>query len=275
LIPFEKKAALYSENAFTGGELFSVEEVGIMRAVRVFRFDFEPISYNPVTGELRITNNAYVKVSFVNPDLQANQALMDKTGSYEYDQLYQKTFYNWTEPTRLNVNRYPTKMLILCPPNYTDELQPFVDWKIQQGIRVTVTTVGTGGTVANTTTAIASYMANVWSAATAQDPAPTYLLIVGDTSTTGDNIIANTGAAGSHPTDLTYVRLNGTDYLPEMYYGRFSWQRTELSLSEKSILLKKLNARLSYLGKVVMIAEQMPAISHLWKWQQFWHHTLF
>jgi hypothetical protein len=257
LIPFEKKAALYSENAFTGGELFSVEEVGIMRAVRVFRFDFEPISYNPVTGELQITNNAYVKVSFVNPDLQATQALMDKTGSYEYDQLYQKTFYNWTEPTRLNVNRYPTKMLILCPPNYTDELQPFVDWKIQQGIRVTVTTVGTGGTVANTTTAIASYMANVWSAATAQDPAPTYLLIVGDTSTTGDNIIANTGAAGSHPTDLTYVRLNGTDYLPEMYYGRFSVaSATELTnIVNKSITFEKTQMPdLSYLGKVVMIA---------------------
>ncbi len=257
LIPFVKKAELYSMNAFTGGELFKVEEVGLMRGVRVFRFDYEPISYNPVTGELLITSSANIKVNFVNPDFQATQALMDKTGSYEYDQLYQKTFYNWREPNRLNVNRYPTKMLILCPPNYTDELQPFVDWKTQQGIRVTVTTVGTGGTVANTTAAIISYMTSVWSAATAQDPAPTYLLIVGDTSTTGDNIIANTGVSGSHPTDLTYVRLNGTDYLPEMYYGRFSVaSATELTnIVNKSITFEKtLMPDLSYLGKVVMIA---------------------
>ena len=41
-------------------------------------------------------------------------------------------------------------------------------------------------------------------------------------STSGDNVIANTGAEGSHVTDLTYVRLSGTDFVPEMYYGRFS-----------------------------------------------------
>ncbi len=257
LIPFQLKADVYSRNEFAGGDLFKVEEVGIMRGVRVYRFDYEPLGYNPVSGELQVMSEAYIQVKFINPDLAATEALMAKTGSFEYDQLYAKTFYNWRTDERLNMNRYPTKMLILCPPNYTDELQPFVDWKKQQGFGVTVTTVGTEGTVDNTTAAILTYMQGVWSAATAENPAPTYLLIVGDTSTSGDNIIANTGVSGSHPTDLTYVRLLGTDYLPEIYYGRFSVaSATELTnIVNKTITFQKTQMPdLSYLGKVVMIA---------------------
>lgn len=257
LVPFEVKSEVYNRNAFSGGELFHLEEIGMMRAVRVYRFDYEPLKYNPVTGELQLLSDACIKVKFVNPDLAAAQALMDKTGSYEFDQLYQKTFFNWRESSRLNVNRYPSKILILCPPNYTSTMQSYIDWKKQQGYKVVLTTVGSGGTVANTTSAIITYMTSVWSSATTQDPAPTYLLIVGDTSTSGDNIIANTGASGSHVTDLTYVRLNGTDYLPEIYYGRFSVSSaTELTnIINKSITFQKTQMPdLSYLGNVVMIA---------------------
>ena len=79
---------------------------------------------------------------------------------------------------------------------------------------------------ANTTTAIKNYMTSVWSAATSENPAPTYLLIVGDTSTSGNNVIAMPAQVSSpssdHVTDNYYVRLSGTDYVPEMYYGRFS-----------------------------------------------------
>ncbi|MDD4309977.1 MAG: C25 family cysteine peptidase, partial [Candidatus Cloacimonetes bacterium] len=257
LIPFEQKIAVYNENAYSNSDIFHVEEIGFMRGVRIFRFDYEPIQYNPKTGDLQICNEAYIKVNFLNADMLATKNLLDRTGSAEYDAMYGKLLYNWSDNERVNNNRYPTKILILCPPNYTDEMATYVDWKKQQGYSVIVTTVGTGGTVANTTAAINTYMAGVWSAATVENPAPTYLLIVGDTSTTGDNVIANTGASGSHVTDLTYVRLQGTDYLPEMYYGRFSVSSaTELTniITKTLTFQKTLMPDLSYLGKVVMIA---------------------
>ncbi len=257
LVPFAMDNAAYAKNSFTGNGLFKVEEIGYLRGVRMFRFDYEPIQYNPTTGELQVVSEADIRVNFVNPDLQATKDLLDKTGSVEYDALYGKLLYNWRDGERVNNNRYPTKILILCPPSYTDEMQTFVDWKIQQGYQVQVTTVGSTGTVANTTTAINTYMASVWAAATAENPAPTYLIIVGDTSTTGDNIIANTGVSASHVTDLTYVRLQGTDYLPEMYYGRFSVaSATELTnvISKTLTFEKTAMPDLSYLGKVVMIA---------------------
>jgi uncharacterized membrane protein len=257
LLPFKQNEELYNRDEFTGGELFRIEEIGYMRGLRLFQFYFEPIRYNPVSGELQVTYDATIRVNFNNPDLIATQDLLARTASYEYEALYAQTVFNWDASTRASLVRYPTKMLILCPPNYTDEMAPFVTWKQQQGYNVTVTTVGTGGTIANTTAAINTYMASVWSAATAQDPAPTYLIIVGDTSTSGDNIIANTGATGSHVTDLTYVRLNGTDYVPDMYYGRFSVASgTELTNAvNKTITFEKTQMPdLTYLGKAVMIA---------------------
>lgn len=261
-LPFIIKEQAYSRNGYDVRDMIQITELGIMRGVRMFAIDFLPLQYNPVENTIRVIENLDVRIDFVNPDLIATADLLARTGSVEFDQLYAQSFFNWNEDTRTSIVRYPTKMLILCPPNYTDEMQSFVDWKRQQGYTVIVTTVGTGGTVANTTSAINTYMAGVWSAATAQDPAPTYLLIVGDTSTSGDNIIANTGVTDSnHVTDLTYVRLQGTDYVPEMYYGRFSVSSaTELTnIIAKTLTFEKTQmADTSYLGKAVMIAGQDP-----------------
>ena len=116
-------------------------------------------------------------------------------------------------------------MVILCPVGYINNvnLQNYVDWKTQQGIAVSVVSVGSGGNVANTTTAIKNYMQNLWNNATPQNPAPTYLLIIGDESGT-NSIVTNIGTTNntSHATDLHYVRLSGGDFMPEMYHGRFS-----------------------------------------------------
>lgn len=257
-IEFIVKSEAYAVDRFSQQELIQVREIGIMRGVRLFELEYYPVGYNPVSGELNVVEELNLRVDFVNPDLISTTDLLARTASFEYDRFYAKTIFNWQRDDRPSLVRYPTKLLILTPPNYVSTLQPFVDWKKQQGYNVIVTTVGTGGTVTNTTTAIKTYMQNLWNAATAQDPAPTYLLIVGDTSTSGDNIIANTGESSTaHVTDLTYVRLNGTDYLPEMYYGRFSVSSaTELTnIVNKSITFEKTQMPdLSYLGNVVMIA---------------------
>lgn len=256
--PFVINETAYTRATPSSADLIRVNEVGYMRGLRLFELEFYPVSYDAVQGTIKVVESLDVRVDFVNPDLLSTADMISKTASYEFDRMFSKTVFNWRDAGRPSLVTYPTKMLILCPVNYVTTLQPFVDWKKQQGYNVVVTTVGTGGTVANTTTAIKTYTQNLWNAATAQDPAPTYLILVGDTSTSGDNIIANTGESSSaHVTDLTYVRLNGTDYLPEMYYGRFSVSSaTELTnVINKSITWEKTQmADLSYLGKVVMIA---------------------
>jgi hypothetical protein len=255
--PFEVKENAYNRNSLSSNELFTVTDAGYMRGVRLFQIEFEPVSYNPVSGELVVNYDVTIQVRFDNPDFIATEQLLAKTASFEFEQLYSKTIFNWNND-RPSLVRYPTKLLILTPPNYVSTLAPYIEWKTQRGFQVITTTVGTGGTVTNSTTAIKTYMQNMWNASTTENPMPTYLLIVGDTSTSGDNIIANTGESSTaHVTDLTYVRLNGTDYLPELYYGRFSVSSaTELTnIINKTVTFEKTAMPdLSYLGNVVMIA---------------------
>jgi hypothetical protein len=264
-VPFELKESAYSRDAFNSDDMVRIEEIGYMRGVRLFQVYFEPVRYNPVSGDVLVSYDVQIRVSFSNPDFIATEALLAKTASHEYNRLYEQTIFNWNRNARTSLVEYPTRMLILCPPNYTDEMAPFIIWKQQQGIEVILTTVGTGGTVTNTSSAIKTYMQGLWSAATEQNPAPTYLLIVGDHATTGDNIIASsaystdptTGSLATHITDNYYVRLEGTDYIPEMYHGRFSVASSaELTnIINKSITFEKTQMTdLSYLGKVVMIA---------------------
>ena len=256
-IPFVVNEALYRRNEYISRDWVQVSELGIMRGVRVFALDFYPVEYNPVTNSIRVMDKLDVRVDFLNPDLGATEDLLAKTASWEFEQLYARTFFNWNTSSRTVLVRQPSKMVILCPVGYTGNIQSYVDWKTEQGFAVSVVTVGTNGNVANTTTAIKNYMQNLWNSATSSNPAPTYLIIIGDESGS-ISIVANTGATNSnHITDLTYVRLNGTDYMPEMYYGRFSVSTTtELAnVINKTITYEKTQmSDLSYLGKTVLIA---------------------
>ncbi|MDD4034916.1 MAG: C25 family cysteine peptidase, partial [Candidatus Cloacimonetes bacterium] len=256
-LPFEKSSVYYASDQLSKNPSFRIEEIGVLRGVRLFQFYFEPVKYNPVSGDLQIITTADIKVDFINPDLVATENLMAKTASWEFEQLYAKSIFNWNHDTRTSLVRNPTKMVILCPSAYSSTMAPYIEWKRKEGLIVNLVTVGTGGTVNNSTTAIKSYMQGLWNSATTQDPAPTYLIIVGDHGTTGNNITANTGSAGSHVTDLNYVRLNGTDYLPEMYFGRFSVSSsTELTnVINKTLMFAQTSMPdLSYLGKTVLIA---------------------
>jgi Peptidase family C25/Propeptide_C25 len=67
---------------------------------------------------------------------------------------------------------------------------------------------------------IKTYLQGFYTADTPSDPAPTYLLFVGDVAEipTFSNIAS---ASQPHKTDLYYCEYT-SDYLPEVYYGRFS-----------------------------------------------------
>jgi hypothetical protein len=112
--------------------------------------------------------------------------------------------------------RLPNRLCDNHPQSFIPALQPFVDWKTKEGYNVTVATIETIG---NNVNSIKNYMQGIWNAATTENPAPSYLLIVGDVAqvASGDSTIPGE----SHPTDLHYVRLQGTDYMPELYFGRF------------------------------------------------------
>jgi hypothetical protein len=215
LLPFIINNSFYNGSEWSNESSVKVEEIGMMRGVRLVALDFTPVQYKPSTGELEVITSATVQITYSNADWAATDELYERYYSPVFEPVFAQTLFNY-ENSRISLDRYPLGMIIIAPQNYVSTLQPFIDWKKQQGYNVTMATTDITGT---TTTAIKAYLQNIWNNATISNPAPSYLLLVGDTA----QIPAWTGTTNTaHVTDLNYVRLQGTDFVPEMYFGRFS-----------------------------------------------------
>ncbi len=249
-MPFVVNQEIYNANKSFKYEPVTVEEIGILRGMRLFAVNFYPVEYNPVSGELRVINSADVEIQFINGDIFATEELKAKTRSFMFEGIYSQNIFNYY-PSRMSLENYPLGYLIITPNQFVDTLEPFITWKREQGYDVTL---GITETIGSSTTAIKNYIQALWDAATTEAPAPSYLLIVGDTP----QVPAYTGTTDSgHVTDLPYVRLNGTDFLPEMYYGRFSANNiNELTPQiNKTLMYEKYEMPdPSYLEKMTLIA---------------------
>ena len=214
-LPFSMDRTFYSGTGWTNEPTVKVEEIGMLRGARLVALDFTPVQYNPASGELEVVTSATIQVSFVGADWALTQQMYEKYYSSAFEPMLAQSVFNY-ENSRPSLDRYPLGLVIIAPASYESTLVPFINWKERQGYNVTFATTAIAGT---TTTAIKTYLQNIWDSATTSNPAPSYLILVGDTG----QIPAWAGStSGGHITDLAYVRLQGTDYVPEMYFGRFS-----------------------------------------------------
>ncbi|MCB5267672.1 MAG: C25 family cysteine peptidase [Candidatus Cloacimonetes bacterium] len=213
-LKFNVNRDFYNGSRSTTENMIQISELGMMRGERLFALDFVPVNYNPATKSLDIVVSTQVDIRFVNADHVSSATLKARTRSVVFESALSSSIWNYPA-TRTTLLTYPIGYVIITPQSFIPALQPFIDWKTREGYNVNVTTIESIG---NSTSSIKSFMQNLWNSATPQNPAPSYLLIVGDVA----QVAANSGSTGSHPTDLNYVRLEGTDYMPEMYFGRFS-----------------------------------------------------
>jgi hypothetical protein len=263
LVKFMHDAEIYSMPDYQKDfSAFTFSEVGFMRGQRLFEVVYTPIKYDPVEEVIYIYENLVVEIIFENADLIATQSLHSRTWSADFERLFQIQLLNYTPPANRDVlMRVPTKYIIISHPPFTESLQPFVEWKTQAGFEVIFATTDQTGT---STSAIKSFIQYHWDAATETSPAPTYLLLVGDTAQIPPWPAQSNPS--DHITDLTYVRLVGTSFFPDMYFGRFSANNlTELIPQiEKTLVYEKfLFPDPTYLRKSLQIAG----------WDSFWSPT--
>ena len=213
-IVFHINNKIYKEDRFFQDNIVSTELLGKMREVQLARIIISPFSYNPQKQELEIITSLEIKVSFTNASEENNQMFY----SAEFEHLYKKCI-NYLPPSPEDIiTTYPVKYVIISDPLFQTPLQPLIEWKTKKGFHV-VESYTNDPNVGTTTTSIKSYVQGLYDNATVNDPAPTYLLLVGDVS----QIPSFSGNSGSHISDLYYCEFDGGgDFYPEMYYGRFS-----------------------------------------------------
>lgn len=246
----EKNDETYRTNAFYHADLVSVNSVGVARSINMGNVFFSPIQYNPVTNEFIIFRHVTAEITYENANISATQQMKSLHSSGGFSAMTQVI-----NPirTRDHLLTAPIRYLIVAHSSFRGQLDSFIRWKKRKGFLVTVAYTDDAA-VGTTKTSIANYIKSQYDNATAENPAPLYVLLVGDVA----QIPTYTGESDSgHKTDLYYFTWTGNDLIPDCYYGRFSAQNVaQLTPQiEKTLMYEQyLMDDPTYLDRALLIA---------------------
>lgn len=231
-------------------ELAGMVEQGRLRALDFGRLEVRPVAYDPVREELEVAESLRLRVRFEGGRPGTTEDLLARTRSPFFDGVYGRfAGSKGLHESYPDVVRDEVTYVVVTPPEFEAGLEDFVAWKTERGFHVEVGVIGTPE-VGSTTSSIQSYLHGLFHGATPQQPAPSFVLFVGDVAQ------CPTWTVSGNATDRPYCTVDG-DGIPDMYYGRFSaTNAAELqAIVDKTMTYDTLSmADPSYLGDVVLIA---------------------
>ena len=239
----------YEINSFGDKELVTVNLLGYMRGIRIARLNIAPVQYNPVTNTIRVYENIDFEIDFENADIEKTIDLKKNYYSPYFSAINNQLLNHKEVSGRENFMRYPIKYVIISDRMFESQLQPLIEWKIKKGFTIVEAYTDEPG-VGTTTQSIKAYIENLYNAGTQEDPAPSFVLFVGDIQ----QIPAWNNGNGA--TDRNYCEFTG-DLFPEIYYGRYSAQTTAhlQPQIDKTLLYEKYTMPdPTYLNEVVLVA---------------------
>ncbi len=179
------KAVYATDSLMRWGNPVEVENIGIMGDRQLFRITVHPVAYNPLAKEMAISHHISATLTTTNSSLLTPHPSL------------------------------PERFLIVSRPQFRDGLQPFVQWKRQEGFRVDELYADTNQRDAVKTLIDGAFGDGL------ETPWPTYILIVGDAAQIQAYIgTSRPSGLGTHPTDLYYADHTG-DNLPDAILGRW------------------------------------------------------
>jgi len=249
LVPFEYDRSVYDRSGFYSLPLAEAHVLGTMRSLHVGLVSLAPIEYNPTQNTIRVYKSLTVRVSYEHPDWAKTETMLERYRSPFFEPVYNRiaNYAQQSAKGRDDLVTYPVKYLIISDRMFEAQLQPFIEWKTKKGF--TVITAYTDK-IGFYTSSIKSYIQSVYEAGTPEDPAPSFVLLVGDAQQIPPYNY------GEHISDLYFCEFTG-DNLPEIYYGRFSAQNpTELQPQiDKTLEYEQYTMPdPSYLGEVTLVS---------------------
>jgi hypothetical protein len=244
---FHFKEKVYKKDRFYKDELIKIEKVGVLRNKHLGSLQIAPLQYNPVSSQLKIITELEFEVKFVQDKGSEQEKTGSKTTNPYYSSLPFSTINQTTDKTKKISSESPITYVIVSDPKFENTLQPFVEWKRTKGFHVKEAYTDEIG---SSKSEIKAYLKDLY-----ENPDPTppgFVLFVGDV----EQIPAWSGETGGHYTDLYYCEYTG-DYLPEVYYGRFSAKTVEQLKTQidKTLIYEKYEMEdPSYLSEALLVA---------------------
>jgi len=205
-IPFSY-GAVYQENTLFPASPAEISHTYTLRSVNSACLKFYPLQYNPVSKDLVKHSRIRVRLNYSYPN---GQDFRKPNLSDNFTTVLTRHFANFGEE-KYNSVGHRESMLIIAPSNYFETLAPFVLWKQQIGYQVKLVDYATiGSDIALDQFIESEYFNN----------AIGYVLLVGD----HQQIPAFNTAYGY--SDNHYAMIEGDDWYPELFMGRFSAENT-------------------------------------------------
>lgn len=212
----------YNKRGLIASDTVSYEYIGKSRDNYLANLYIKPVRYNPASNSLEVIRSMRIDVYFDETGSKtSSDSSVPVSSPVERSVLAPDLITNYTNK--------PVGMIILTDTMFRKQLEPYIIWKTQKGIRIKVLYKGKDG---NSFSELKEAIKNIYLSSAPDDPAPDYLLIAGDVN----RIPTGTGLSGNS-TDLYYCEFDGNgDYLPEMYAGRIPASDT----AELRSVLKKI-----------------------------------
>src|SRR5574344_1216679 len=168
-------ASYLRQTYYPSEEVVRVNLKGVMRQMRMAELQISPILYHPVRGMLKIIKS--IQFEIVYHDVDADKTLKNK-------QIYSNNYFTQNTSAIVNPNqsvqkaanqKAPIKYIIVSDPMFKTTLQPFIQWKKQQGFMV-VEAYTDQAEVGNTKESIKTFLKQHYTQATLSNPAQTFVL---------------------------------------------------------------------------------------------------
>ena len=220
---------VYTTDSFYGLDPVTIESVGVARDRNLAELVFSPVKYNPVTNQFLIYTDVEVVLIYQNPDERATKEMKQRYYSPAFGGGIETI--NKLGGTKDVSMAAPIRYLIVANAMFRGRLDDFVSWKKRLGFIVDEAYTD-DAEVGTTQASIKNYIKSQYINATADNPAPTFLLLVGDV----EQLPAK--SYSEHVSDLDYACWTTEDDIPDCYYGRFSAQNGgQLTTQVKKTLL--------------------------------------
>ena len=249
-LPFAYDRAAYDVAKVAADEMVAVNVLGKLRSRTLARVEIAPVEYLPRTGEIVVHDDIEFRVVFEGGDKAAWEDELARTWSPFFEPVFAQVAgakANHFDYPDLVKN--PVTMVVVTPPEFQYNLTDFISWKTERGFNMILAVMGTPE-VGSTSASIQTYLHGLYNAATPENPAPSFVLFVGDVAQ------CPTFTEGGDATDRPYCAVDG-DLYPDMYYGRFSaTNASQLQAQiDKTMMYDQFTMPdPSYLGNVTMIA---------------------
>ena len=235
----EKNLKAYESTERFPSKLISVSKPGVIRGRHVVRLHVSPLQYVPAAGEVYANRTIHIVMRYSRSDLPAHSTPISSTP--EWNRLMEPFILN-AQPQAVDAGVQELRTttgadyLVIVPDAFETAIQPLVEWKHKKGWKTHITTLSEIGQDPDAE--------DIWQeindAYTTWNPAPTYVLLVGD----HDNLppFIRTEAAWNpiltYATDHPYALMDVNDdyFAPDLVVSRI----TAHSAQETSDVVQKL-----------------------------------